>query len=116
MNELLICFVFCVFSCVAGVLSVCNSEVVATASSQVPGLALLSSAENLEPRNPSMKNSASFFLFLFSLYLTLVLVVFFFGVSWLIWCAILIAERKQGEEEQDVESEKMFMLCFERRR
>jgi hypothetical protein len=54
-NELLICFVFCVFSCVAGVLSVCNSEVVATASSQVPGLALLSSAENLEPRNPNLR-------------------------------------------------------------
>ncbi len=58
------------------------------------------------------------FSFFSSLYLTLVLVVFLFfcGVSWLIWCAILIAERKQGEEEQDVESEKMFMLCCERRR
>jgi len=62
-NELLICFVFCVFSCVAEVLSVCNPDVVATASSQVRGLAFLSSAENLEPRKPSMKNSAPFFLF-----------------------------------------------------
>jgi Na+/melibiose symporter-like transporter len=64
-----------------------------------------------------MKNSASFFSFFpFVSYFGFSCFFVFFGVSWLIWCAILTAERKQGEEEQDVESEKMFMLCCERRR
>jgi hypothetical protein len=83
-NEILICFVFCVVSCVAEVLFVCDPDVVATASSQLRGLAFLSSAENLQPRKPSMKNSASFFSSFFSLHLTLVLVVFFFFWSFLV--------------------------------